>query len=268
VTGRRLADRRAPAVGAETPNLPRKARPHRARLAFVELLPPSEQQFEDLDTARLVTRIQAGDSDGFAVLYMRYFDRVYGYLRMVLRNPADAEDATQQVFLDAMQSLPSFEYRGRPVRAWLFTLARNRALSQLRQEGRIELVEAPELRRLGDQRGEQELAEHVLSWVSDRELQVFIERLPLGQRQVLALTYLLDLSLEEAAQVLGRSPEAVRKQRSRALAFLRARLAAIGRRPRRGRVGTRVLVRQAVVLRTRRYSLAYQRPPGTIRRVA
>ncbi|MDX6663702.1 MAG: hypothetical protein QOG09_1804, partial [Solirubrobacterales bacterium] len=44
-------------------------------LAFVERVSASEEQLEDVDTGRLVTRIQAGDSDLFAELYRRYFDR-------------------------------------------------------------------------------------------------------------------------------------------------------------------------------------------------
>jgi hypothetical protein len=56
----------------------------------------------------------------------------------------------------------------------------------------------------------------------------------------------------------------VRQQQSRALAFLRARLTAVGHLPRRGRVGTRVLVRRAVVLRNRRYCLTSP-GPGALR---
>lgn len=76
--GRRVADRRATAVVVDLPvELPRRARAQADRLVFVERLEPPTDQLEDADSARLVARFQAGDSDAFADLYLRYFDRVY-----------------------------------------------------------------------------------------------------------------------------------------------------------------------------------------------
>lgn len=55
---------------------------------------------------RSPARIQAGDRELFGTLYMRYLDRVYGYLLVVLNNRDEAEDATQQVFTKALEALP------------------------------------------------------------------------------------------------------------------------------------------------------------------
>jgi RNA polymerase sigma-70 factor (ECF subfamily) len=209
---------------------------------------------EDLDTARLVARIQAGDRDAFAVLYMRYFDRVYSYLRLVLRNDADAEDAVQQVFTKVWEALPRYEHRRQPFRAWLFVIVRRYAINQLDRHARTEVVDSEQVQR--------ELDAHpradelpVLGWISDRELVLFIERLPLAQRQVLMLRYMLDLSNSEIAAVLGRSPEDVRSLQSRALRFLRERLDAVGRGADRPRVLMRRRVLQAPVIRQRRFAL-------------
>src|SRR5690349_1679891 len=98
-----------------------------------------EEHREDIDTARLVTRAQAGDSDAFAALYKRYFDRVYGYLRLVLRNHHEAEDATQGVFLKVLEGLGRYERRRQPFRAWLFVVVRNHAVSLLRKEDELAL---------------------------------------------------------------------------------------------------------------------------------
>jgi RNA polymerase sigma-70 factor (ECF subfamily) len=254
--GRRAGDRRAVAVAVPGPELPRRARPHADRLTFAERLEPSTQQREDVDTARLITRMQAGERDLFALLYMRYFDRVYGYARILLGNGTEAEDVTQHVFTEVIEWLPRYELRDRPFRAWLFTVARNRALTQLKRDHRLDVVDPFELGQLGEEAAEPDTGIDVLDWISDRELAMFVERLPLAQRQVLVLVFMLGLTTAEAASVLGRTPDTVRKQQSRALAFLRTRLSAAGRAPRRGhRIGTRVLVRHAVVLRSRRHCL-------------
>ena len=231
--GRRVGPRRAPtmAVDALSPSLslPRKARRHADRLVFVERVEPSEEHLSDLDSARLVTRLQAGDEDAFATLYLRYFDRVYSYLLVIFRNDRhETEDVAQQVFVGAFEALPRYERRAKPFRAWLFTIARNQAISRMRQLGRSEPVE-PAL--LEEQRDTEPAEETVsaLSWLSDRELVMFVERLPLAQRQVLVLRYLLDLPTKEIGAILGRSVDDVRMLEHRAVRFLEARLTAVGR---------------------------------------
>jgi RNA polymerase sigma-70 factor (ECF subfamily) len=257
-SGRRVAERRASLVTVDTLPLPRRARPHTGRIEFVERLEPSSRTVEDADTARLVARIQGGDRDAFALLYMRYFDRVYGYLRIALASPHEAEDATQQVFVNVMQALPRYQEERAPFRAWLFVIVRNYALSQLRHRGRLELVEPSELaRQIGvPPDGDPDEGDlRALSWVSDRDLLVFIERLPFAQQQVLLLRFMLDLSHTQTAAVLDRSVADVRNLQSRALRFLRARLVAIGREPRRARTRMVRCPPKAPVLRSRRFAL-------------
>jgi RNA polymerase sigma-70 factor (ECF subfamily) len=255
--GRRVADRRAALVAVEALALPRKARPYAERLVFVERIAPTTEQAEDVDTARLVTRIQAGDRDGYGELYLRYFDRVYGYLRVALRDAHEAEDVAQQVFVKVLEGLPGYERRKQPFRAWLFVLVRNTVINELRQRHRLDVVEPQALDR------QRELAEEpskdepgALNWITDRELLLFVERLPIAQRQVLVLRFMLDLPSSEIGEIVGRKPEDVRKLQERGLRFLQERLTAIGRGP----AGTRPTPwrrRMTVmgVLRERRFAL-------------
>jgi RNA polymerase sigma-70 factor (ECF subfamily) len=261
LAGRRVVERRAPTVVLDAPELPRRARPFAERLAFVERLEPSDQHAEDVDTARLITRIQTGERDAFALLYMRYFDRVYTYLRLILRDPTATEDAAQQVFVQALGALPDYEQRGTPFRAWLFIVARNHAINELRHRQRLDLLDPVALDGLREGSGGREpddygLAGEVLDWISDRELMMFIERLPLAQRQVLVLRYMLGMTNQEVARVLGRSHSDVRVLHHRALSFLRTRLAGVGRGPKEGqRIRMRRSPRHAPVLRHRRFAL-------------
>jgi RNA polymerase sigma-70 factor (ECF subfamily) len=204
-------------------------------LVFVERLEPATQQLEDLDSARQVMRFQAGDRDAFAVLYMRYFDRVHSYLRVVLRNAHDAEDAAQSVFVRAFRALGDYERRGSPFRGWLFTIARNEALNRLNGRERVSAVEPAAIDRHREAESDPDILSSALDWISDRDLMLFIERLPLEQRQVLLLRYMHDLPYAEIASILGRSPNEVRKLQQRATAFLRVRLVALGSRTHSGR---------------------------------
>ncbi|MGH2961671.1 MAG: RNA polymerase sigma factor [Solirubrobacterales bacterium] len=225
--GRRAGERRAPLVEVEPPPLPTAAQAHVARLVFVERLEPSSEDAEDLDSARLVTDFQAGDGEAFESLYMRYFDRVYAYLRVLLKDAHEAEDGTQQVFIKVFEALPRYERRGQPLRAWLFTIVRNHALSDLRKRGRVELEGPEEIERLIEGGVPEEPEVAALGWISDRDLLLFVERLPLAQRQVLTLRYMMEMDNREVGEVLGRSPSEVRVLHYRAVSFLRDRLAAI-----------------------------------------
>jgi hypothetical protein len=79
-----------------------------------------------------------------------------------------------------------------------------------------------------------EILGSTLAWLSDSEVKLFIERLPLAQRQVITLRYLIGLELDEVADVLGRSPGSVRQLDLRARQYLQERLTALGRKPSRG----------------------------------
>ena len=257
-SGRRVAERRAALVVVERRPLPRRARAFAERLVFVESLQPSGLAAEEADTQRLVARIQAGDSEAFALLYVRYFERVYSYLRVMFKHSHDAEDAAQQVFIRVMEALPSYQPRATPFRAWLFTVVRNYALGELRRRGRAWPTEPSVLDRSREETQLAPVDEKVLGWLSDRDLLLFVERMPLAQRQVLVLRYLLDLPLSKIAEMLGRSHEDVRQLHARALGFLRDRLTSLGRTSQRrhsDKIRMRRVLTKMPVLRARRFSL-------------
>ena len=174
---------------------------------------------EDADSARLVRRLQLGDADAFGCLYLRYFDRIYGYVRMTLRDAHDAEDATQDVFAQAYRALPRFELRGQPVRGWLFRVARNVAIDRMRR--RRTHPEAP-----------MDLDGHSEPSTSGEVEKVFghdglldqVRLLPDAQREVVVLRYAMEFTFPEIANVTGRSPAAVRQMHQRALGTLRTKL--------------------------------------------
>ena len=257
--GRRAGERRAPVSELdETPALPRRARAHADKLSFLRREEPSSQKREDLDTARVVLRFQAGDRDAYDVIYKRYFERVYGYLRMALNDTHEAEDAGQEVFVKVLAGLPDYEPREQPFRAWLFTLARNHAIDELRRLGRVDPVDPAELaeQRESEQAPEDEPAFNALDWIGDRDLLLLFERLSDAQRQVLVLRFTMDLTDRQIATLMERTPSDVRALQYRGLEFLRDRLRALGREPKpASRRNQRARTKPAPVLRSRRFSL-------------
>jgi len=253
--GRRVAERRVLAVPVAAPVLPRRARRYADRLVFIERIEPSERRAEDIETDRLLVRYQAGDVQALELIYMRYFERVYGYSRLLLRSYHEAEDVAQQVFANMIEALPRYEIRAaQPFRFWLFRITRNTALKALARSGRLQLEETADLERRMERPTPP--APELVNWLSDSDLAILVERLPMAQRQTLILRYALELSSDEIASVLGRSPTAVRLLQHRALRTLEERLTAL-REPRATRrAPMRVRVKPLPVLGWRRFALA------------
>ena len=72
----------------------------------------------------LVSHILAGSHEHFDLLYESYFPRVYRFALKRLRDPAEAEDVTQEVFFTVFRALASFEGKS-TLLVWIFGITRN-----------------------------------------------------------------------------------------------------------------------------------------------
>jgi RNA polymerase sigma-70 factor, ECF subfamily len=162
------------------------------------------------------------DSAAFATLYRRYLDRVYGYAFYQLGDHHDAEDVTERIFLAALRALPDFHHQGSTFRAWLFRIAHNTIANAHRSRARRRTEPLPaDFQRAApnaDPAGQVALADEL------REIRRVVARMPDDRRQVILLRFVDDLSTAEIAEVLGRSPGAVRVLLHRSLRDLAARL--------------------------------------------
>ena len=255
--GIRVGDRRAELVPARRVQLPRKLRGHEAELRIVERVPRTAQQLEDREATRLVIRAQLGDDTAFGSLYELYFDKVYSYLHVALKDRHEAEDLAQDVFMRVMCCLPKIEVRpGKPFRVLLFRITRNRSIDHMRKHG-IVAAEPPERMLRRCELSELGHADELASRLSDGELAIFIRRLPDTQRQAIAMRYMLDFDAEEIAEVMQTTPQAVRNLQHRGLRFLRERLIETEQQPRRvTRAAMRIRFRGGPVLTGRRLALA------------
>ncbi len=162
------------------------------------------------------------DRAAFATLYRRYLDRVYGYAFYQLGDHHDAEDVTERIFLAALGALPDFHDRGSTFRAWLFRIAHNTIANAHRSRARRRTEPLPDdFQRAApnaDPAGQVALADEL------REIRRVVAQMPDDRRQVILLRFVDDLSTAEIAEVLDRSPGAVRVLLHRSLRDLAARL--------------------------------------------
>ena len=97
--------------------------------------PSPRRTVDDRTDAALVVAVRAGDRDAFAVLFSRWFDRVYDVARNIVRSPDTAADVAQDTFIAAWERLDRLEQVD-SFGGWLLRIARNRALDRLEREGR------------------------------------------------------------------------------------------------------------------------------------
>jgi RNA polymerase sigma factor (sigma-70 family) len=152
-------------------------------------------------------------------LFEAHGGMVYGLCRVILRDPADAEDATQQTFLLAFRALLN-GHEPRADRAWLATIARNESLGRLRHaDGAPRFV--PEDADLPSLHDTASVAEG--NAVRDSMLEA-VAQLPAPQRDAFVLRELFGLSYEEIAAALGVTRPAVESLLFRARQTLQADL--------------------------------------------
>jgi RNA polymerase sigma factor (sigma-70 family) len=92
--------------------------------------------------AEPVPMVAAAPSEGFAELYERTFPRVYAYVASLLRDRSAAEDVTSQAFERAYRKRRTYRPGRGSMDAWLFGIARNAALDELRKRKRRAVLEA------------------------------------------------------------------------------------------------------------------------------
>jgi RNA polymerase sigma-70 factor, ECF subfamily len=141
--------------------------------------------------------------DRFEALYRSSRDDVFAYVATLLNDRAAAEDVTALAFERAYRRRVSFDRRRGPERAWLFGIARNAALDELRRRRRLAtLVTEPE--DVSDATAE-DGAEVALRRTAVRSA---LAELPAREREIVALKFHAGLSNAELARVLGVSETA------------------------------------------------------------
>ena len=172
---------------------------------------------------RLVAQAKAGDREAFGRIFDAYAGPVHRFIASRVKSPSDAEDLTQLVFVKALEALPRYEARGIPFGGWLFRLARNAIIDQIRtHKDHLPLLAA--VTRETDDAGPEHRA--ALNEDLDR-LAEALKELTDDQREVIELRFFAGLSTLEAAIVMGRQEGTIRGLQFRAIASLRRTLAVL-----------------------------------------
>jgi RNA polymerase sigma-70 factor (ECF subfamily) len=168
---------------------------------------------EGLDAYRAFRREQSD----FEALFRAHYAEIVRYLAARLGSREDARDLASDVFVEAWRRVPGLQWRGRPVRAWLYRVAANMCADELKRRSRP--IQAP-VQTPAPDAGEA-VAERIA-------LAEAMRALPADHQLVVHLRLVEDLSFEEVARVMNRSVGACQMLLLRAARSLRGALAVEG----------------------------------------
>ncbi len=157
----------------------------------------------DLD---LIERIRQGDQSALDLLYERYSSPVYSLIWKILQSSEEAEDVALDVFWQVWRQADRYDpARGAPP-AWIFTLARSRAIDRLRSRSRREdrtiSIDDPSLHF--DPLDENASPDQVVSFRQSRDaVRTAMEKLSVVQREAVALAFLKGMTHVEISEKLG-----------------------------------------------------------------
>lgn len=168
-----------------------------------------------------IARAKQGDRDAVRLLYIRYADNVYGYVRSIVRDEKEAEDLTQQVFMKLMTAIYKYNDCGVPFSGWLLRLARNVALDHLRRCRPTPAENVIGLDAYADDRSRD----------SARNLHTALSTLPNEQRHVMIMRHVVGLTPPEIAAHMGRSESSIHGLHHRGRRALQQELTRLGSAP-------------------------------------
>lgn len=161
-----------------------------------------------LDDRVLMTRVQARDETALRQLIARHQTRVFRFIAARIREPAAAEELTNEVFMELWQKAHTYEGRSSPA-TWLLAIAHNRAISSTRRR-REEAWSDDEANALVDENDDPEVSLQKAD--KGAVMRACLARLSAEHREIIDLVYYHEQSIAEVSEVLG-IPEATVKTR-------------------------------------------------------
>ena len=194
--------------------------------------------------SEIISHILNGNRDSYRLLVERYQSMVFRTCMGFLHNKEDAEDLTQEVFIQAYQSLLSFKGAS-TFSTWIYRIAVNASLNKVRKSSKSFLLQRLDVLFGSDKSkmhsliaSDTENPENILIESEHREwVQKALNSLPENQRTAIVLSKYDDLSQKEIAEIMNTSEGAVEALIQRAKTNLREKLSSSVKKNKKNTVG-------------------------------
>jgi len=164
-------------------------------------MPASTRDDERAELGRLMARVAKGDQQAFAEVYDATSRTVFGIVLRVLRDRAQAEEVTQEVYVDAWRQAKRFDSTRGSASSWLNTIAHRKAVDRVRSVERATARDQQHFEREARE-PEPDVSDLVVARDEGRRVRDAMQQLPDAQRTALELAYFDGRSQREVAEFL------------------------------------------------------------------
>ncbi len=171
-----------------------------------------------------MSRVASGDEAAIAELYDRFGALVFKASRQVLNSRAEAEDASQEIFVRLWKTADRFDPRRARLVTWVMLIARRHLIDRLRRKVSRPEVLGLEAETETSMSGEANAIQPATPVEENSALRARIDELPALQREVIERTYIRGFTLREVSEQLNAPLGTVKSALSRGLTRLRDRL--------------------------------------------
>ncbi|QNK79898.1 ECF RNA polymerase sigma factor SigK [Nakamurella sp. PAMC28650] len=172
--------------------------------AALRVVGPSfvEGSAEEMTPESLLQRVSGGDQPAFAALYERFSPRVFGLANRILRDPSQAEEVAQEIFLEIWQRASRFDRTRGTATSWIMTITHGRSVDRVRHS---QASRARDLKSTVENfdREVDTVAESVVQHSDASEVRGCLETLTPLQRESITLAYFGGHTQREVGEMLG-----------------------------------------------------------------
>ena len=176
-----------------------------------------------MEDGEIVRGIRSGDREGMGWLVQKYQSRLFGLVLMMVREPADAEEVTQDAFVRAYQHLDRFDVT-RSFYPWLAAIAVRLAQNRLQHRARIRRREGTAIESVAEPAISAAALNALIRDERSRDVWQAVAALPSGERTAVILYYRDEMSVGDVARALGVTAGTIKTLLFRARRHLRERV--------------------------------------------
>ncbi len=171
----------------------------------------------DMELNTFVEKACQGDAEAFGKIYDKYLDTIYRFVSFRVGRREDAEDITEQIFINMFGAIKRYTNNGLPFEAWIYRIARNKIIDFYRAQKKHvnldDVVEIPD---------KTPTPEDILqSNSSKEEVLRGLEKIPEQYKEIIILKFIEEKTNEEISGILEKPVTHVRVLQHRALQSLR-----------------------------------------------
>lgn len=175
------------------------------------------KKLSDFTDSELIAHYLRGqDSTYFTVLYRRYASKVFAKCISMLADEGQARDATQDIFIKVLLNLAKFTEQS-SFSTWVYSITYNYCIDLIRKKKKMPLIFTEDVGKVSRETDEiDDIPDSVLLEMEQNRLEKVMEYLPPGDKAILLMKYIDDLSIRDIGAVLNKTESAIKMQIMRA----------------------------------------------------